>query len=89
MNPFRKLFGGNKGVLGHKEVTTVEIHGRPIRCLICSHDQFWRHDVQLNTAMASFMDLDWMNKSAVCAVCDNCGYIHWFIPPEVNDSDRR
>ena len=81
MSFFRRLFGGEKGVLGHKEVTTVEIHGRPLRCQVCGHSEFWRHDVQLNTRMAALVNLDWMNAVATCAVCDHCGYIHWFIPP--------
>jgi hypothetical protein len=85
MSLFRRLFGGDKGVLGRKEVTTVEIHGRPLRCQVCGHPKFWRHDVQLNTRMAAFVNLDWMNAVATCAVCDNCGYIHWFIPPPAKE----
>ena len=79
MNWFRKFFG-NKGVLGHKEVTTVDIHGRTLQCHACQHDQFWRHESQLDTRTASFFDLDWMNRSAILVICDRCGYIHWFFP---------
>jgi predicted nucleic-acid-binding Zn-ribbon protein len=81
MRLFGWLFGGEKGVLGHKEATTVEIHGYPLRCQICGHREFWRHDVQLHTRTATFFDMDWLNAAAICAVCDNCGYIHWFLPP--------
>jgi hypothetical protein len=87
MSFFQRLFGGNKGVLGHREVTTVEIHGRPLRCQVCGHPKFWRHDVQLNTRMATFANLDWMNAVATCAICDRCGYIHWFIPPPASESE--
>jgi len=81
MGLFHRLFGGEKGVLGHKEVTTVDIHGHPLRCQICRHHEFWRHDVQLNTGTATFLGWEWMNATATCAVCDYCGYIHWFLPP--------
>jgi hypothetical protein len=82
MNWFSKMFGGQKGVAGHKEATTVEIHGHPLKCRICRHPYFWRHEVQLNTQMASFFGVEWMNSVATCAVCDHCGYIHWFLPPQ-------
>jgi hypothetical protein len=87
MSWMTKLFGGNKGVLGHKEVTTVDIHGKALRCQICTHPYFWQHDVQLNTPTASFLGLDWANSTAACAVCDHCGYIHWFISPPANNLD--
>lgn len=33
---------------------------------------------QLNTAMASFFNLDWANPTAECRICGQCGYVHWF-----------
>lgn len=85
MGFFRRWFGGEKGVLGRKEVTTVEIHGHSLRCQVCGYREFWRHDVQLHTRAASFFNLDWMNATATCAVCDYRGYIHWFIPPPIKE----
>lgn len=35
---------------------------------------------QLNTKTASLFNLDWINPSATCLVCDKCGFIHWFLP---------
>lgn len=54
--------------------------GRPLRCEICKHDRFWRREAQLNTAVATFFNFDWANATAVCYVCDGCGYVHWFLP---------
>lgn len=85
MSFFRRFFGGQKGVLGHREATNVEIHGISLRCQVCGHGEFWRHDVMLHTRMASFLNFDWMNASATCAICDHCGYIHWFIPPPAKE----
>jgi predicted nucleic-acid-binding Zn-ribbon protein len=67
------LFGGN-------EATSVEIQGQVLQCRVCDHDEFHRQEAQLNTAVATFFNLDWSNRSAVCYVCDRCGYIHWFLP---------
>ena len=63
-----------------KESQTVQINGRDLRCLICSNDTFYKKEAQLNTALATFFKLDWANSSALCIICENCGYIHWFSP---------
>ena len=63
-----------------KEPETVDVHGRPLTCRICGHDRFWRREGQLNTAVASFFSLDWANPQAICMVCEQCGYVHWFLP---------
>jgi hypothetical protein len=55
-------------------------HENPLRCLVCDYDLFWRREAQLNTALATFFNLNWTNRSAVCLVCAQCGYIHWFLP---------
>jgi len=68
------------GLFGKKEPESVEIEGRPLHCEIRGHDLFWRRKAQLNTSVATFFDLDWANSSAVCFVCNGCGYIHWFLP---------
>lgn len=62
------------------EPVSVEIQGQPLKCLVCTHDQFNRREAQLNTSGASFFNLDWLNRSGVCYVCARCGYIHWFLP---------
>jgi DNA-directed RNA polymerase subunit M/transcription elongation factor TFIIS len=58
----------------------VEIKGHPLHCEVCGHDAFWYRQAQLNTAMASFLNFDWLNPSATCYICDGCGYVHWFLP---------
>ncbi len=51
-----------------------------LRCAICGYDRFREREAQLNTAAATFFNFDWANASAVCYVCAQCGYIHWFLP---------
>jgi hypothetical protein len=37
----------------------------------------------LNTAVASFFNFDWVDPTARCLICANCGYIHWFLPEKM------
>jgi predicted nucleic-acid-binding Zn-ribbon protein len=64
--------------MSERQTDRIEIFGRELTCLVCGHDQFWRREAQLNTATATFFDLDWANKSVTCVICNACGYIHWF-----------
>jgi predicted nucleic-acid-binding Zn-ribbon protein len=57
----------------------VEIFDRSLKCQFCGYDYFWRRNILLNTRTATFFDLDWLNQSATCFICDRCGYIHWFL----------
>ena len=68
-------------LFGKKEPERIALAGgTQLRCEICKHDHFWQREAQLNTAVATFFDFDWANATAVCYVCDGCGYIHWFLP---------
>jgi hypothetical protein len=62
------------------EPQQFEIAGVAVSCTICAHDRFWQRRAQLNTPLATMFGLDWANRSATCLVCDNCGYILWFLP---------
>jgi hypothetical protein len=82
MGIFDRLLGrSERGRLGQaSEPTTVDIHNRPLECQFCRHDYFWVHDVQLHTPVASFVNMEFANRTATCAICAKCGYIHWFLP---------
>lgn len=67
-------------MFGKPDVKSYEVLGKVLHCQICGHDEFARREAQLNTAGLSFLNMDWLNTSAVCFVCDKCGYIHWFLP---------
>lgn len=55
-----------------------EIAGRPVVCPHCGGERFWRRPAQLNTAAASFFNLDFANKTAYAYICVECGKIEWF-----------
>lgn len=52
--------------------------GRKIVCPHCAHDQFSRRKAMLNTRIATFFELDWVNRSSIVLVCSNCSMIQWF-----------
>lgn len=60
------------------EAKPYKVAGSRLECLICGYDLFQHRQAQLNTV--AIFDLDWANASAMCLVCDQCGYIHWFLP---------
>ncbi len=60
----------------------VIIKNVKLECTVCSHDEFKSRKAQLNTKVASFLKLDWVNKSAHCHICTNCGHIEWFMGQE-------
>lgn len=68
------------GLFSRQEPEQFEIAGGTFSCQICDNKWFWRREAQLNTPVATFFNLDWANQSAVCLVCKQCGYIHWFLP---------
>lgn len=47
-------------------------------CPHCQNDIFDEGSAQLNTAGASLLNLDWLNKSAKILECTKCGLIQWF-----------
>jgi uncharacterized protein YbaR (Trm112 family) len=56
-----------------------EIKGNKLICPICRNQLFYTRQAQLNTAVASFFNLDWANHSADCFVCSECTHISWFL----------
>ena len=67
-----------------REFGPVTVQGRKLECVICRHAIFWEHRIQLSTPILAFLD----NESvAHCAVCERCGYVHMFIPPNTVRAD--
>lgn len=65
------------------EGQSVKIKERPLQCKHCGRGQFVLRTAQLNTAFLEFLDLGWLNKSADIYVCTHCGFLHWFLEPQV------
>lgn len=52
--------------------------GDPLRCIVCRHDRFEKRAWKLNTTGMEFAGLGWANRNALCYVCVQCRFIHWF-----------
>lgn len=55
------------------------INGIKLECIFCKSDQFWTRKTLMNTPGFTFMGLDWANKTAQNFICENCGFVHWFL----------
>jgi DNA-directed RNA polymerase subunit RPC12/RpoP len=62
-----------------KEPQQVNVKGSRLTCTVCGHNIFKPRKAQLNTKVASLMNLDWANKSAFCYICANCSHMEWFM----------
>jgi hypothetical protein len=67
------------GLFIKSDPQTIEVKGNELICPICRNKYFWTRKAQLNTAVASFFNLDWANRSATCFVCSECTHISWFL----------
>jgi hypothetical protein len=59
----------------------VMVQGIQLRCYVCSHDSFWAKRIQLDTPLMASLSLEAWDRVADCAICQKCGYIHWFLDP--------
>jgi hypothetical protein len=60
------------------EAREITIAGRHLRCQVCDFTRFYRREAQLTTGASAFGQ-DWTNAKAECLVCEQCGYVHWFM----------
>ena len=60
----------------------VKVKGVDLVCKHCGGGSFNHRMSQLNTSKLTFFNLDWLNASADVYVCDDCGFLHWFLYPE-------
>jgi len=67
------------GLFSEDEPKMMEVHGRQINGVVCANEYFHTREAQLNTAAASFFNVDWANRSATCLVCSECTHIMWFL----------
>jgi predicted nucleic-acid-binding Zn-ribbon protein len=68
------------GFFSKDETRTYEVNGTRLKCVVCQHEEFEERHAQLNTAISTLLNFDWADTEATCLVCDNCDYVHWFLP---------
>lgn len=59
------------------EAREVTVAGRHLRCQVCEFTRFYTREASVSTG-ATFGQ-DWANSKAECFVCEQCGYVHWFM----------
>ncbi len=62
-----------------RQAKTVTIKGHQLVCPICDGKAFWERETLMNTAGATFLGFEWANKVAANYICNDCGYVYWFI----------
>lgn len=60
------------------EAREISIAGRHLRCQVCEFTRFHRREAELASG-ASFFGQEWANPKADCYVCEQCGFVHWFV----------
>jgi hypothetical protein len=60
------------------EAREISVAGHPLRCQVCDFTRFHRREAELTTG-AAFFGQDWTNSKADCFVCEQCGFVHWFV----------
>lgn len=50
-----------------------------LSCHVCHGLLFARREIKMTTTGMTFMDLDWLNRSADGVICVRCGYVHTFM----------
>ncbi len=60
------------------EAREVSVAGHQLRCQVCDFTRFFRREARLSTGASAFGQ-DWTNSKAECFVCEQCGYVHWFV----------
>jgi uncharacterized protein len=75
---YNRVKKGVKAVKDSFGPSSYRAFGIQVVCPHCRNEKFEEGKAQLNTATATFLNLDWLNKSATVLICTNCGYIQWF-----------
>lgn len=50
-----------------------------LACQVCSGLAFARREIKMTTTGMTFLDLDWLNRSAEGVICVRCGFVHTFM----------
>jgi predicted nucleic-acid-binding Zn-ribbon protein len=50
-----------------------------LQCHACGGLLFAQREIKMTTTGMTFMDLDWLNRSADGAICIRCGFVHTFM----------
>lgn len=61
------------------EAREVRIAGKHLRCQVCDYTRFFGREASLSTGASTTFGQDWANATANCLICEQCGFVHWFV----------
>ena len=61
------------------EAREIQVAGSQLRCQVCDYTRFFRREAGLSTGASNVFGQDWANSQASCFICEQCGYVHWFV----------
>ena len=67
-------------IFGEEKPHGVDVRDRPLRCLVCQHNTFYRRQAQMHGQLATIFNVEWSAPTCDCVVCSQCGYVHSFFP---------
>jgi hypothetical protein len=50
-----------------------------LSCQVCRGLMFAGREIKMATTGMTFLDLDWLNRSAEGVICIRCGFVHTFM----------
>lgn len=65
----------------------IKVHGIDLKCRHCGHGRFIQRSAHLNTPLMTFFDLDFLNRTADIFICEECGFLHWFLNPSKTSAE--
>lgn len=86
-NFLKALKRGAKAAIMSFGPSRYQAAGIVVTCPHCKCDVFEQREGQFNTSFATFLNLDWLNKSAVVLICAKCGLAQWYSikPQRIDD----
>lgn len=79
MSLLGKIVAGIHGAQDAVRSDRFKVAEHIIKCVQCGNPHFERGSAQLNTAVLTFLDLDWANRSAYLLSCKQCSHVMWFL----------
>lgn len=60
----------------------VAIKNKELCCSHCGGKNFRKLEGKITTSLMMLFQLGWLNRSAVCFSCIQCGLVLWFLSPK-------
>jgi predicted nucleic-acid-binding Zn-ribbon protein len=67
-----------KSLVAGPKAESFRAAGKVVECPHCENILFHKRKISLNTALSSFISLEWADREACVLVCGNCSRIEWF-----------